>query len=69
MITPARRTLPACSEPTSSCRRETLLASLREMTSAEPQRKDANKVTRLQELVGSLQAGNVRLAGVIMNEL
>jgi len=32
-------------------------------------RKDANKVTRLQELVGSLQAGNVRLAGVIMNEL
>ena len=32
-------------------------------------RKDANKVSRLQELVGSLQAGNVRLAGVIMNEL
>ena len=32
-------------------------------------RKDANKVARLQELVGSLQAGNVRLAGVIMNEL
>ena len=32
-------------------------------------RKDANKVARLQELVGSLQAGQVRLAGVIMNEL
>ena len=32
-------------------------------------RKDANKVVRLQELVGSLQAGQVRLAGVIMNEL
>src|ERR1700761_3130259 len=32
-------------------------------------RKDANKVSRLQELVGSLQAGQVRLAGVIMNEL
>lgn len=32
-------------------------------------RKDANKVGRLQELVGSLQAGQVRLAGVIMNEL
>ena len=32
-------------------------------------RKDANKVSRLQELVSSLQAGQVRLAGVIMNEL
>jgi protein-tyrosine kinase len=32
-------------------------------------RKDANKVSRLQELVGSLQSGQVRLAGVIMNEL
>ena len=32
-------------------------------------RKDANKVSSLQELVGSLQAGQVRLAGVIMNEL
>jgi chain length determinant protein tyrosine kinase EpsG len=32
-------------------------------------RKDANKVARLQELVSSLQAGQVRLAGVIMNEL
>ncbi len=32
-------------------------------------RKDANKVSRLQDLVGSLQAGQVRLAGVIMNEL
>ena len=32
-------------------------------------RKDANKVAKLQELVGSLQAGQVRLAGVIMNEL
>jgi len=32
-------------------------------------RKDANKVARLQERVGSLQAGQVRLAGVSMNEL
>ena len=32
-------------------------------------RKNANKVARLQELVSSLQAGQVRLAGVIMNEL
>ena len=32
-------------------------------------RKDANKVSHLQELVGSLQAAQVRLAGVIMNEL
>jgi chain length determinant protein tyrosine kinase EpsG len=32
-------------------------------------RKDANKVARLQELVSSLQAGQVLLAGVIMNEL
>jgi chain length determinant protein tyrosine kinase EpsG len=31
-------------------------------------RKDANKVSRLQELVNGLQAGQVRLAGVIMNE-
>ena len=32
-------------------------------------RRDANKVPRLQEMVASLQAGQVRLAGVIMNEL
>ena len=32
-------------------------------------RKNANKVPRLQEMVASLQAGQVRLAGVIMNEL
>jgi protein-tyrosine kinase len=32
-------------------------------------RKDANKVRQLQEMVASLQAGQVRLAGVIMNEL
>ncbi len=32
-------------------------------------RKDANKVDRVQDMVGSLQAGQVRLAGVIMNEL
>ena len=32
-------------------------------------RKNANKVDRLQELVASLQSGQVRLAGVIMNEL
>jgi protein-tyrosine kinase len=32
-------------------------------------RKDANKVQRLQDMVASLQAGQVRLAGVIMNEL
>jgi chain length determinant protein tyrosine kinase EpsG len=32
-------------------------------------RKDANKVPRLQEMVASLQSGQVRLAGVIMNEL
>jgi len=32
-------------------------------------RKDANKVARLQDLVAGLQAGQVRLAGVIMNEL
>jgi len=31
-------------------------------------RKDQNKVQRLQELVASLQAGQVRLAGVVMNE-
>jgi chain length determinant protein tyrosine kinase EpsG len=31
-------------------------------------RKDANKVGPLQELVASLQSGQVRLAGVIMNE-
>jgi protein-tyrosine kinase len=32
-------------------------------------RKDANKVQALQDMVASLQAGQVRLAGVIMNEL
>jgi protein-tyrosine kinase len=32
-------------------------------------RKDANKVERLQEMVASLQAGQVRLTGVVMNEL
>jgi protein-tyrosine kinase len=32
-------------------------------------RKDANKVQKLQDMVASLQAGQVRLAGVIMNEL
>ena len=32
-------------------------------------RKDANKVSKLHELVDSLQAGQVRLAGVVMNEL
>jgi len=32
-------------------------------------RKNANKVGRLQEMVASLQSGQVRLAGVIMNEL
>ena len=32
-------------------------------------RKDQNKVGRLQEMVASLQSGQVRLAGVIMNEL
>jgi chain length determinant protein tyrosine kinase EpsG len=32
-------------------------------------RKDANKVERVQHMVASLQAGQVRLAGVIMNEL
>jgi len=32
-------------------------------------RKDANKVSKVQDLVGSLQAGQVRLTGVIMNEL
>lgn len=32
-------------------------------------RKDANKVAKLHELVDSLQAGQVRLAGVVMNEL
>ncbi len=31
-------------------------------------RKNANKVSSLQELVGTLQAGHVKLAGVIMNE-
>ncbi|MFZ2989137.1 polysaccharide biosynthesis tyrosine autokinase [Ideonella sp.] len=31
-------------------------------------RKDANKVSKLQALVESLQAGNARLAGVVMNE-
>ncbi len=31
-------------------------------------RKDANKVAKLQALVESLQAGNARLAGVVMNE-
>jgi chain length determinant protein tyrosine kinase EpsG len=32
-------------------------------------RKNANKVDRLQEMVASLQSAQVRLAGVIMNEL
>jgi len=32
-------------------------------------RKDANKVQALQDMVAGLQAGQVRLAGVIMNEL
>ena len=32
-------------------------------------RKDANKVQALQDMVATLQAGQVRLAGVIMNEL
>jgi len=32
-------------------------------------RKNANKVTRLQDMVASLQSAQVRLAGVIMNEL
>jgi protein-tyrosine kinase len=32
-------------------------------------RKDANKIQNLQDLVAGLQAGQVRLAGVIMNEL
>ena len=31
-------------------------------------RKDANKVAKLQEMVASLQAAQVRMAGVIMNE-
>lgn len=31
-------------------------------------RQDANKVARLHELVDGLQAGNARLAGVVMNE-
>ena len=32
-------------------------------------RKDANKIQRLQDMVATLQSGQVRLAGVIMNEL
>jgi Mrp family chromosome partitioning ATPase len=32
-------------------------------------RKDANKVSKVQDLVASLQSGQVRLTGVIMNEL
>ena len=32
-------------------------------------RKDANKVQALQDMVSTLQSGQVRLAGVIMNEL